>query len=78
MTQHFRVLSPFVVLKDLNCGQAYLILPVGAIGEILPSRDNLEQPGLVQLKVDGETFVAWTRDLQQCTDVLAAAELQCL
>lgn len=67
----FRVRSSFLALKSLSNHQIYVMLPVGIIVEVMQTFDYLSRPGMVVMKVNGETLFTWACDLQQCTDAVA-------
>jgi hypothetical protein len=65
---HFRVHSPFFAMRSLSRRNEFVKLPVGSVCEITEAYDDLQRPGLVMVKLDGETFLMWARDLQQSCD----------
>jgi hypothetical protein len=71
----FRVEASFLAMKALSRHQVYVMLPVGATGEILEAFENLEQPGIVVIRVNDERLFIWTRDLRNCTDVPSPLEV---
>jgi hypothetical protein len=61
----FRVVSPFVAVYLAVHRERFVTVPVGAILETSP---DLEEPGLVTITLDGDTLLAFIRDILQHTE----------
>ena len=63
-TTRFQVHSPLLVMMSVGPKETYVTLAVGTVGEILDLPDKLNDPGLVTIRVNGETLYTFARDLQ--------------
>lgn len=57
----YRVVSPFLGVRRLPQRERFVTVPTGAIVEI--SGENHERPGLITVSVNGETMLAFERDV---------------
>ena len=64
---HLRVTSPFVAFRDSSDRPAFCIVRRGAVVE---SSNDSSQCGLVPIKVDDQSLLAFTRDLQERAEPL--------
>jgi|HubBroStandDraft_6_1064221.scaffolds.fasta_scaffold875480_2 hypothetical protein len=63
----FTVHSPFLAMKSLSRRNLFVTLPVGTVGEIVEAYEDLDRPGFVLIKVAGDTFFTFARDLRDCS-----------
>ena len=45
--------------------EKYIAVPVGTLGGIVDGNDKLNHPGLVRIRVKGETLYTFARDLHE-------------
>jgi hypothetical protein len=64
---NFRVISPFLAMRESNQSPAFLTVPKGAIIE---TSHELHQPGLVQIKAADQPLFAFMRDLRERAEPL--------
>ena len=64
---HLRVISPFVAFRESRDKPAFWVVPRGAVVE---SSSDPSQGGLVPIKVDDQSLLAFTRDLQDRAEPL--------
>ena len=64
---HLRVTSPFVAFRESRDRPAFCVVPRGAVVE---SSSAPPQGGLVPIKVDDQSLLAFTRDLQDRAEPL--------
>jgi hypothetical protein len=65
-TSRFRVVSAFAAMEDHH-GRRYVTIPAGSVVE---TSDDLDQPGFIHVNVDGNTFVAFKRDIKERTQLI--------
>lgn len=63
----FRVHSSLLAVKSGRCG--FQSIDAGAVGEIVGPYNGPRHPGLVMIRIEGELFLTWARDLEERTDV---------
>jgi len=68
-TSRFKVRAPLLAVKSVGRKETYVTLSVGTLGEILDIGDNLNHPGFVTIRVDGEMFYTFVRDLQESATI---------
>jgi hypothetical protein len=66
-TSRFQVHTPLLVMMSTGPKETYVTLSVGTVGEILEIPDKLSRPGLVTIRVNGETLYSFVCDLQENT-----------
>ena len=65
-TSRFRVMSAFAAMEN-DRHRRFVTIPVGSIIE---TTDDLHQPGFVHINIDGTTYLAFKRDVQERTQRL--------
>jgi hypothetical protein len=63
-TPHFQVHTALLAMKSTGPKEAYVVVSVGTVGEILDGPEKLNQPGFVKIRVQGEALYTFARDLQ--------------
>jgi hypothetical protein len=63
-TPHFQVHTTLLVMKSSGSQEAYVTVSVGTVGEILDGTEKLKDPGFVKIRVNGEMFYTFARDLK--------------
>jgi len=58
----YRVVSPFLAITAVEQGPRFFRIPEGAV---LETEKDLFQPGLVEVKIDHQTLLAFTRDIKE-------------
>jgi hypothetical protein len=61
----FRVVSPFLAMRESSVSPAFLTVPKGAI---LETFNELHQPGLVLIKLADQMLFAFIRDLRESAE----------
>ena len=69
---HLRVVSPFLAMSQSNLSPAFFTVPKGAVIE---TSYELDQPGLVQIKVEDQRLFAFIRDLRERAEPLVDRRL---
>ena len=64
---NLRVISPFLAMRESNLSPAFLTVPKGAV---LETSDELDQPGLVRIKLQDQPLFAFIRDLRESAEPL--------
>jgi hypothetical protein len=59
----FHVVSPFQAVSLAVRKERFVTIPVGAIVE---TSADLQGPGFVTIQLDGNTFLALSRDIVEC------------
>ena len=72
-TSRFKVHTPLLAVKSVGRKETYVTLSFGTLGEILDTGGNVNDPGFVTIRVDGEMFYTFTRDLRENATVEPAA-----
>ena len=62
---NLRVISPFLAMRESNQSPAFLTVPKGAVVE---TSYELDQPGLVQIKLGNQLLLAFRRDLRESAE----------
>jgi hypothetical protein len=68
-TSRFRVTSAFAAMQDHH-GRRYVTIPAGSVIE---TSDYLDQPGFVHVNVDGNSYLAFKRDIKERTQLIERA-----
>ena len=63
-TAHFQVHTTLLAMKSAGPKEAYVMVSVGTVGEILDGPEKLNHPGFVKISVRGEELYTFARDLQ--------------
>ena len=66
---NLRVISPFLAMRESSLSPAFLMIPKGAV---LETSFDLDQPGLVRIKLQDQPLFAFIRDLRESTEPLDA------
>ena len=61
---YFQVHTPLLAMKSTGTMEAYVMVSVGTVGEILDGLEKLNHPGFVKIRVKGEALYTFVRDLQ--------------
>jgi len=70
IASRFRVFSAFAAIENQR-SRRFVTIPVGSIIE---TSDDLHQPGFVYVNFDGNTFLAFKRDIKERTQPIDSAE----
>jgi hypothetical protein len=62
---NLRVISPFLAMRESNLSLAFFTVPKGAVVE---TSDELDQPGLVRIKLQDQPLFAFIRDLRESAE----------
>lgn len=66
--KYYRVMNPFVAVTNLEQSHGtFTTVPTGAIIEI---QSDLQEPGLVEIRLRDQTLWAFTRDIQERSERL--------
>jgi len=66
----FRVVSPFVAFHTVVTNKPFLTVPVGSIIE---TREEFHSPGLFEIRLNDEPFLAFMRDIEERTEPMDLA-----
>ena len=64
----YQVVSPFLGVRLVMQREQFVTVPAGAIVEI--SDENHERPGLITVCVNGETMLAFERDIVERSELI--------
>jgi hypothetical protein len=62
---HFQVHTTLLAIESIGTKERYVTVPVGTLGDIVDGSDTLDQPGFVEIRIQGKTFYTFARDLHQ-------------
>ena len=62
---NLRVTCPFLAMREWNQSPAFLTVPKGAVVE---TSYDLDYPGLVRIKLQGQPLFAFIRDLRESAE----------
>ena len=63
----FRVISPFVVIQPFINLPPFVTVPLGSIIE---TREEIQSPGLAEIRLDNQPLLAFMRDIEERTEPL--------
>jgi hypothetical protein len=63
----FRVVSPFEVIQPFIDGPSFVVVPAGAIIE---TQEDIESPGLAEIRLNNQPLLARMRDIEECAKPL--------
>ena len=63
----FRVVSPLLAVHPPDRKGKFVTVPTGSIIE---TRDDIGSPGLIEIRLDDEQLLAFTRDIKERAEVV--------
>lgn len=66
----FRVTSPFVVIEPFINRPPFVTIPLGSIIE---TQEEIQSPGLAEIRLDNRPLLAFMRDIEERTERLDQA-----
>jgi hypothetical protein len=63
----FRVVSAFEVIQPFIDGPPFVVVPAGAIIE---TQEDIQSPGLAEIRLNNQPLLARMRDIEECAKPL--------